>query len=74
MQLCNLSGFNFILMKQEEVSGVLLITPDGVMFDPDVSNIVVKERGAQDFQMVDSIMSIISITIYHDERALDQNL
>lgn len=65
---------SYITRSDEEVSGVLLITPDGVMFDPDSSNVVVQERGAQDFQMVDSIMSIISVTIYHDERALDKNL
>ncbi|ESN90540.1 hypothetical protein HELRODRAFT_166215 [Helobdella robusta] len=58
----------------DEIPGILLITPDGVMFDPDSTDPVVMERGPDEFQLVDSIMSVISAAVYHDETLLAKDL
>ena len=53
--------------------GVLLITPDGIMFDPDEHNSLVKQKGREAFQVVESIMSVISAAIYHNKAAMKRD-
>ena len=55
---------------QMRVAGVLLVTPDGVMFDPDINDPIVRQKGADEFQLVDSIMSVISISVFHSDQIL----
>ena len=51
---------------QGVVNGVLLVTPNAVMFDPNVSDALVLENGAEQYSMITPMETIISAAIYHD--------
>lgn len=46
------------------------MTPNAVMFDPNVSNPLVMEKGADEFGMIAKMDTIMSASIYHDLDAL----
>lgn len=51
---------------QGVVSGVLLVTPNAVMFDPNVSDPLVIEHGADTYGVIAPMDMIISCAMYHD--------
>ena len=55
---------------QGVVSGVLLVTPNAIMFDPNVSDPLVLEHGADMYGMIAPMETIISAAIYHDIAAM----
>ncbi|KAE9412987.1 hypothetical protein Angca_010141 [Angiostrongylus cantonensis] len=52
------------------VSGTLLVTPNCLMFDPDVSHPLVKENGQDLYGMVANMDEIVSVSVYKDINAL----
>lgn len=58
------------MLLQGSIDGVLLVTPNAVMFDPDVSNPLVIEMGAEEFGMIAKMDTIMSAAIYHDLDAM----
>ncbi|VDM52204.1 unnamed protein product [Angiostrongylus costaricensis] len=52
------------------VSGTLLVTPNCLMFDPDVSHPLVKENGQDIYGMVANMDEIVSVSVYKDISAL----
>ena len=55
---------------QGVVNGVLLVTPNAIMFDPNVSDPLVIEKGADAYGMIAPMETIISAAIYHDIAAM----
>ncbi|KAK3590702.1 hypothetical protein CHS0354_008040 [Potamilus streckersoni] len=55
---------------QGVVSGVLLVTPNAVMFDPNVSDPLVIEHGADKYGVIAPMDMIISAAMYHDIAAM----
>ncbi|XP_062595745.1 oxidation resistance protein 1-like isoform X1 [Saccostrea cucullata] len=55
---------------QGVVSGVLLVTPNAVMFDPNVSDPLVLEHGAERYGVVAPMDMVISAAMYHDIAAM----
>ena len=51
---------------------MLLVTPNAVMFDPNVSNPLVIEKGADEFGMIAKMDNIMSASIYHDMEAMEK--
>ena len=64
LDCCNSSSL------QGVVSGVLLVTPNAVMFDPNVSDPLVKEHGEEKYGMIAPMDMIISAAMYHDIAAM----
>jgi len=60
-----------MLCCQGPVEGVLLITPNAVMFDPNVSAPIVISKGAEEFGMIACMDTIMSAAIYHDIGAME---
>jgi len=52
--------------QMEEIPGVLLVTPDAVMFDPDENDPLVVQNGLLLYSMVVPMDSIASVSVYHD--------
>ncbi|VDK48348.1 unnamed protein product, partial [Cylicostephanus goldi] len=52
------------------VSGTLLVTPNCLMFDPDVTHPLVKENGQDLYGMVANMDEIVSVSVYKDVGAL----
>lgn len=52
------------------VKGTLLVTPNAVMFDPDVSDPLVLEHGSDKYGMIAPMEMIISAAMYHDIAAM----
>ncbi|CAI4231561.1 unnamed protein product [Auanema sp. JU1783] len=52
------------------VAGTLLVTPNCLMFDPDVSHPLVKENGQNLYGMVANMDEIISVSLYKEIAAL----
>ena len=48
-----------------------MVTPNAVMFDPNVSNPLVIDKGADEFGMIATMDSVMSAAIYHDEVAIE---
>ena len=53
------------------MTGTLLITPNAIMFDPDVLDKNVAEKGPEYYGMVVYMECIISAALYHDLSAKD---
>ncbi|XP_039295641.1 nuclear receptor coactivator 7 isoform X3 [Nilaparvata lugens] len=51
---------------QGVVSGVLLVTPNAVMFDPNVSDPLVIEQGPESYGVIAPIEYVVNAAIYHD--------
>ncbi|KHJ96175.1 LysM domain protein [Oesophagostomum dentatum] len=65
----------FIKVKQVTesdgtVSGTLLVTPNCLMFDPDVTHPLVKENGQDLYGMVANMDEIVSVSVYKEISAL----
>ncbi|CAJ0584079.1 unnamed protein product, partial [Mesorhabditis spiculigera] len=52
------------------VTGTLLVTPNCLMFDPDVSHPLVKENGPDLYGMVANMDDIMAVSVYKDVGAL----
>uniref|UniRef100_A0A0N4ZSS5 LysM domain-containing protein n=1 Tax=Parastrongyloides trichosuri TaxID=131310 RepID=A0A0N4ZSS5_PARTI len=52
------------------VTGTLLVTPNCLMFDPDVSHPLVKENGQDLYGMIANMEDINSVAVYNDIRDL----
>ena len=55
---------------QEKVSGTLLVTPNAIMFDPDVLDENVLQNGADKYGVVVYMDTILSAALYHDLSAM----
>ena len=55
---------------QGVVSGVLLVTPNAVMFDPNMSDALVLEHSAERYGLQAPMASILSVAMYHDIAAM----
>ncbi|KAK0172702.1 hypothetical protein PV328_005988 [Microctonus aethiopoides] len=51
---------------QGVVSGVLLVTPNAVMFDPNVSDPLVLEHGAESYGVIAPMEFVVNAAIYYD--------
>ncbi|XP_073985556.1 TLD domain-containing protein mustard isoform X10 [Rhodnius prolixus] len=51
---------------QGVVSGVLIVTPNAFMFDPNVSDPLVIERGAESYGVIAPMEFVVNAAIYHD--------
>ncbi|XP_077867655.1 nuclear receptor coactivator 7-like [Saccoglossus kowalevskii] len=56
----------YITDGQGVVSGVLLVTPNAIMFDPNVSDPLVIENGADMYGIITPMEMVISAAMYHD--------
>lgn len=63
-------GVKHITDGQGVVSGVLLVTPNAVMFDPNVSDPLVLEHGAERYGVIAPMDMIVSAAMYHDIAAM----
>uniref|UniRef100_A0A914UNE8 LysM domain-containing protein n=1 Tax=Plectus sambesii TaxID=2011161 RepID=A0A914UNE8_9BILA len=52
------------------VGGVLLVTPNCLMFDPDVTHALVREKGSDLYGMVANMDDIMAVALYKDIGAL----
>ena len=52
------------------MNGVLLVTPNAIMFDPNVSDTLVIEHGAELYGMIAPMEMVISAAMYHDIAAM----
>lgn len=52
------------------VGGTLLVTPNCLMFDPDVTHPLVREKGSDLYGMVANMEDIMAIAVYKDIGAL----
>ncbi|XP_077989724.1 oxidation resistance protein 1-like isoform X2 [Glandiceps talaboti] len=56
----------YITDGQGVVSGVLLVTPNAIMFDPNVSDPLVIENGADTYGIITPMDMVVSAAMYHD--------
>lgn len=61
-------SFRFLL--QGVVDGTLIVTPNAVMFDPNVSDPLVKENGDDEYGMVAKMETVVAAAIYRDVEAV----
>ncbi|KAK7091174.1 oxidation resistance protein 1-like isoform X2 [Littorina saxatilis] len=54
----------------EKIAGTLLVTPNAIMFDPDVLDEKVKREGPEQFGVVIYMDTIITAALYHDLSAM----
>ncbi|XP_071493609.1 oxidation resistance protein 1-like [Diadema antillarum] len=52
------------------VSGTMLVTPNAIMFDPNVSDPLVKERGAGPYGVMTNMDMVLGASMYHDISAM----
>lgn len=53
-------------MFQGVVSGVLLVTPNAVMFDPNVSDTLVMEHGPESYGVIAPMEYVVNAAIFYD--------
>lgn len=51
---------------QGVVGGVLLVTPNAVMFDPNVSDPLVIEHGSESYCVIAPMELVVNAAIFHD--------
>lgn len=56
----------FVIVIQGVVSGVLLVTPNTVMFDPNVSDPLVIEHGSEFYSVIAPMELVVNAAIYYD--------
>lgn len=67
----------FLLLLQGVVAGVLLVTPNAVMFDPNVSDPLVIEHGPESYGVIAPMEFVVNAALYYDiahMRVKDTNL
>jgi len=52
------------------VKGTLLVTPNAVMFDPNVSDPLVMQNGIEEYGMIAKLDTVVSAAIYRDSQAM----
>jgi hypothetical protein len=52
--------------SQGVVSGVLLVTPNAVMFDPNVSDTLVMEHGPESYGVIAPMEYVVNAAIFYD--------
>lgn len=57
---------NKLFFYQGVVGGVLLVTPNAVMFDPNVSDPLVIEHGAESYGVIAPMEFVVNAAIYYD--------
>lgn len=62
--------FHSSCAPQQKVSGTLLVTPNAIMFDPDVLDENVVQKGSDKFGVVVYMDTIMSAALYHDLSAM----
>ncbi|XP_022110273.1 nuclear receptor coactivator 7-like isoform X2 [Acanthaster planci] len=53
------------------VSGTMLVTPNAIMFDPNVSDPLVKERGTSPYGVITQMDTVRGAAMYHDISAMN---
>ncbi|XP_038051360.1 nuclear receptor coactivator 7-like isoform X2 [Patiria miniata] len=53
------------------VSGTMLVTPNAIMFDPNVSDPLVKERGTSPYGVITQMDAVRGAAMYHDISAMN---
>eukprot|EP00057_Strongylocentrotus_purpuratus_P019239 XP_011673713.1 PREDICTED: nuclear receptor coactivator 7 isoform X2 [Strongylocentrotus purpuratus] len=53
------------------VSGTMLVTPNAIMFDPNVSDPLVKDRGAGPYGVMTNMDMVLGASMYHDISAMN---
>lgn len=48
------------------MAGVLLVTPNAVMFDPNVSDPLVIERGSESYGVIAPMDFVVNAALYYD--------
>lgn len=56
----------WLILFQGVVSGVLLVTPNAVMFDPNVMDTLVMEHGSESYAVIAPMEFVVNAAIYHD--------
>lgn len=56
----------FVIEEQGSVTGVLLVTPNAIMFDPNVSDPLVLQHGAEKYGAIIPMENILSAAIYSE--------
>lgn len=56
----------FILFFKGVVGGVMLVTPNTIMFDPHKSDPVVIENGCEEYGLKCPMEEVVSIALYND--------
>ena len=69
-KVCLLFIFHSSCAPQQKVSGTLLVTPNAIMFDPDVLDENVVQKGSDKFGVVVYMDTIMSAALYHDLSAM----
>lgn len=55
-----------MILLQGVVGGVLLVTSNAVMFDPNVSDPLVIEHGPESYGVIAPMEFVVNVAIYHD--------
>lgn len=55
-----------LISLQGVVSGVLLVTPNAVMFDPNVSDTLVMEHGPESYGVIAPMEYVVNAAIFYD--------
>ena len=57
---------SYVIEDQGNVSGVLLVTPNAIMFDPNVSDTLVIKHGSDKYGAIIPLENILSAAIYSE--------
>ncbi|CAH1247342.1 OXR1 [Branchiostoma lanceolatum] len=60
----------YITAGKGTVSGVLLVTPNAIMFDPHKSDPLVIETGCEEYGLICQMDTVLSAAMYHDIRPM----
>lgn len=55
-----------ILLLQGVVGGVLIVTPNNIMFDPHKSDPLVIEHGCEEYGLICPMEEVVSVALYDD--------
>ena len=64
----------YLLILQGVVSGTMLVTPNAIMFDPNVSDPLVIERGTGPYGVITQMDMVMGASMYHDISAMNDKL
>eukprot|EP00058_Branchiostoma_floridae_P002486 XP_002587974.1 hypothetical protein BRAFLDRAFT_124886 [Branchiostoma floridae] len=64
------SQIKYITAGKGTVSGVLLVTPNAIMFDPHKSDPLVIETGCEEYGLICQMDTVLSAAMYHDIRPM----
>lgn len=55
-----------LLLSQGVVGGVLIVTPNNIMFDPHKSDPLVIENGCEEYGLICPMDEVVSVALYDD--------